>query len=63
MTFSSLLRNLRARLHKVGHAAGTSEPWFHVAYCSALFVEGHGLYATIGGVMGVVVLVAHLFGE
>lgn len=52
----------KARAHKVGKAAHVSEPWVHAIYCMVLFAEGHGLYATIGGVLGVVVVVSNLFG-
>jgi hypothetical protein len=33
-----------------------SEALIHATYCSVLFIEGHGTYAIIGGVLGLVVL-------
>jgi hypothetical protein len=30
--------------------------WLHPLYFGALYAEGHGLYATIGGACGVVAL-------
>lgn len=36
------------------------EHWTHALYCAALFLEGHGFYALIGGVLGVFVIL-HIF--
>jgi hypothetical protein len=60
--FLSHLAAFRAKAHKVGKVAGVSEPWLHVAYCGALFVEGHGVYALVGGALGAAVLLAQVFG-
>lgn len=37
------------------HGAHVGEPWLHALYCAVLAVEGHGLYAIVGGVLGVCV--------
>jgi hypothetical protein len=47
----------------VRHVAHFGETWVHVAYCGALFVEGHGVYATAGGILGVLVVINALLGE
>jgi hypothetical protein len=39
-----------AMLHK-------SENVLHICYCGAVYVEGHGIYATMGGMLGVVCFV------
>jgi hypothetical protein len=48
------------KLAKVSHK---SETVVHAAYCSVLFIEGHGFYAMIGGVLGLVVLFNFLIEE
>ena len=40
----------------VKKASRKGESYIHVTYCVVLFIEGHGLYALVGGVLGVAVL-------
>jgi hypothetical protein len=40
-------------IHVLAHRA---ESWVHAGYCGALWLEGHTLYATIGGILGLIVL-------
>lgn len=35
----------------------------HLAYCAAVFIEGHGVYALAAGGMGAVVAIGMLLGE
>ena len=39
-----------AALHK-------SENVLHILYCGAVWFEGHGIYATMGGMLGVVCII------
>ena len=57
-----VLAKIREKAHRqwVHKVSEKLESWTHVAYCSVLYIEGHGLYATIGGVLGIVVLVTIL---
>lgn len=47
------------RFHKV---TAHGEHWIHAIYCGALYIEGHGLYAVIGGVLGLVVILNIIIG-
>ncbi len=49
----------REKLHHTFHFG---ETWTHALYCGALFIEGHGLYAVIGGVLGIFVVLNTLVG-
>ncbi len=40
-------------VHKTLHLG---ESWTHALYCGVLFVEGHGLYAVVGGILGIFVV-------
>ena len=35
----------------------------HIAYCLLIFAEGHGLYATVGGVLGVFLIINTISGD
>jgi len=51
-----LIEKARPKVH-VGHNVA------HLLYFGAVFVEGHGLYATMGGVLLIVGAVAMFVGE
>lgn len=55
-----MIKRLKSRLHHLGHAG---EPYIHTLYCGVLFFEGHGLYAMVGGVLGIFVLFNTVFGD
>lgn len=55
-----MLKKMKLKLHDLGHAG---EPWIHSLYCGVLFIEGHGLYAVVGGILGLFVLTNALFGD
>lgn len=57
-----MLLSVREKAHKAHHALHVGESWTHALYCGVLFVEGHGLYATVGGALGFVVLLNLLLG-
>ena len=54
---------MRQRLTQFLHRVGHSEVWLHGAYYAAVFIEGHGVYTIIAGVLGVVVIIQHFVGE
>lgn len=39
---------------RVPHALHEGHRYAHLAYCAFVFVEGHGMYATMGGVLFVI---------
>lgn len=55
-----MLEKIKHRLSRLTHEG---EPWIHSAYCAVLYVEGHGLYAMIGGVLGLFVLANIIPGD
>lgn len=54
-----LIRHKTARVHAILHHG---EHWTHAVYCGVLYVEGHGVYATVGGVLGALVVVNLILG-
>lgn len=52
-----------AKLEKIHAVSERSEHWIHVIYCGALYSEGHGLYATVGGVLGIAAFIAAMSEE
>ena len=63
------MRNILEKLHliahseKGGHIFEVTHGSAHLAYFGAVFVEGHGMYATMGGVLLALGIVAFLFGK
>ena len=49
----------RRRIHR---GAANTEPWVHAGYMALVFLEGHGLYAILGGVGAVVILIVLVTG-
>lgn len=61
-----MARNARHRLAQCAHtrhAVKNGAVTTHVLYCGAVFIEGHGAYPLIAGVMGAFVLAESLLGE
>lgn len=46
-----VVRHVRVRLSHYHHALHEGHNWAHLAYFGAVFVEGHGVYSTMGGVL------------
>lgn len=61
LKFSEMLIRIahETRAHRLKATVAVS----HVSYCGAVFVEGHGAYPVIAGVMGVLILVEFFKGE
>lgn len=57
------MKHLVLKSEKVQHTLHRGEAWVHALYCGVLFIEGHGLYATVGGVLGMIVLINTIFGD
>lgn len=49
--------------HILARFSHSLEPYVHVAYCSAVYIEAHGWYAYAAGGLGLVVLVSIVFHE
>lgn len=55
-------------LHKIVHEAHehrlkATAAATHVTYCGAVFIEGHGMYPCVAGIMGVLILIEFVRGE
>lgn len=57
------LQALRAKLVEHAHVFHASHMAGHCAYFTAVFIEGHGLYAAMAGVMLVLTILGTLIGE
>jgi hypothetical protein len=60
------MRDIIRHIHRIlrgriGHGAHHAEPFFHLTYLGAAFMEGHGVYA-VAVVALAVVIVVNLIG-
>ncbi len=57
-----MLHKIRAKSARIHHTLHLGETWTHAIYCGVLFVEGHGMYASVGGVLGAFVVLNLIVG-
>jgi hypothetical protein len=61
----AFLKAFRAKVsssHRAHKAAHVTNHGFHLAYLGAVFIEGHGLYASAAGLLFVTVVISLFFG-
>jgi len=57
-----MIEKLKVKKETLYHSIHKGEHWAHVAYCGILYIEGHGIYAMAGGVLGVFVFLSIVVG-
>lgn len=57
-----MIDKIKAKTKNVHRVLDKGEHWTHAAYCGILFFEGHGTYASVGGLLGVFVVLNMFVG-
>lgn len=58
------IKQLRMRVrHAIGRRLHAGETIVHAGYFAFVYIEGHGIYASVGGLLFIIVLTSLLVGD